>query len=298
MTLASAIKRGQSVLPVLTVVFFLLCVWYAAAIKMNATWTYDQAARAGTHPSFSEVIIDTMQQDRPLLPVPHQVASELWKTTALKKMTSKRSMIYQGTITLKTTLWGFALGIVVGVSMAAIIVLSRVGRLSLMPWAIISQTIPIVALAPMIVVLSNAVGAGSLLVPKAIIAAYLSFFPVMVSMVKGLTSPDHMQLDLLRTYGAKTSEVFWKLRVPASLPYFFASLKVSVAAAFVGAVVGELSTSAISGLGARMLIGSQFGEPMIMWAALFAAAILAGLLIVSVGMLEKILRRAMGGQPV
>jgi NitT/TauT family transport system permease protein len=265
---------------------------------MNATWTYDQAARAGTMPSFSEVVSDTMQQDRPLLPVPHQVASELWKTTVEKKITSKRSMIYQGAITLKTTLWGFALGIFVGVSLAAIIVLSRVGRLSLMPWAIISQTIPIVALAPIIVVLSNAIGAGSLLVPKAIIAAYLSFFPVMVSMVKGLTSPDHMQLDLLRTYGAKRSAVFWKLRVPASMPYFFASLKVSVAAAFVGAVVGELSTSAISGLGARMLIGSQFGEPMIMWAALFAAAILAALLIFTVGMIEKILRRAMGGQPV
>ncbi|MEN8887765.1 MAG: ABC transporter permease subunit, partial [Celeribacter marinus] len=197
--------------PVLTVVAVLLIVWYAAAIKMNATWTYDQAARAGTTPSFSEVVSDTMQQARPLLPVPHQVAAELWKTTALKKITSKRSMVYQGIITLKTTLWGFALGIVVGVSLAAIIVLSRIGRLSLMPWAIISQTVPIVALAPMIVVLSNAIGAGSLLVPKAIIAAYLSFFPVMVSMVKGLSSPDHMQLDLLRTYGAKPTAVFWKL---------------------------------------------------------------------------------------
>lgn len=297
MSTAKATSWTQSVVPVLVVISVLMVVWYAAAIKMNSTWTYDQAARAGTNPSFSEVVSDTMQQDRPLLPVPHQVARELWKTTVEKKITSKRSMIYQGTITLKTTLWGFALGIVIGVSLAAIIVLSRVGRLSLMPWAIISQTIPIVALAPIIVVLTNAIGAGSLLVPKAMIAAYLSFFPVMVSMVKGLTSPDHMQLDLLRTYGAKTSEVFWKLRVPSSMPYFFASLKVSVAAAFVGAVVGELSTSAISGLGARMLIGSQFGEPMIMWAALFAAAILAGILIFTVGAIEKILRRAMGEQP-
>ncbi|RPE71832.1 NitT/TauT family transport system permease protein [Pacificibacter maritimus] len=288
----------RSILPILTVVVALVVIWYGAAIKMNSTWTFDQAARAGTSPSLSEVIGDTMQQSRPLLPVPHQVVSELWKTTVEKKITSKRSLVYQGFITLKTTLWGFALGIVIGVGLAAIIVLSRIGRLSLMPWAIISQTIPIVALAPIIVILSNAAGAGTLLVPKAIIAAYLSFFPVMVSMVKGLSSPDHMQLDLLRTYGAGPRAVFWKLRVPASMPYFFASLKVSVAAAFVGAVVGELSTSAIAGLGARMLIGSQFGEPMIMWAALFAAAILAGLLIVTIGGLEQILRRAMGGRPV
>ena len=177
-----------------------------------------------------------------------------------------------------------------------LIVLSRLADLALMPWAIISQTIPVVALAPMIVVLTNALGAGSLMVPKAIIAGYLSFFPVLVSMVKGLRSPDQMQLDLLRTYGASRSQTFWKLRLPASLPYFFASLKIAVAAALVGAIVGELPTGAIAGLGARMLIGSQFGEPMIMWAALFAAAILAALLIWGVTGIERAAVRMMGGR--
>ena len=86
-----------------------------------------------------------------------------------------------------------------------------------------------------------------------------------------------------------------KLRLPASLPYFFASLKVAVAAALVGTIVGELPTGAIEGLGARMLIGSQFGEPLIMWSALFAAAILAGGLIVLVGMIERIANTRMGG---
>ena len=100
-------------------------------------------------------------------------------------------------------------------------------------------------------------------------------------MVKGLRSPTRMQLDLLKTYGASRGQVFWKLRLPASLPYFFASLKVAIAASLIGAIVGELPTGAINGLGARMLIGSQFGQPLIMWAALFAAAILAGILILS-----------------
>lgn len=286
----------KNILPIVTIVFALIVIWYGAAFKMNSTWTYDQAARAGTEVTFSDLLRDTMQQSRPLLPAPHQIASELWNTTVEKKITSKRSMVYQGMITLKTTLLGFVFGIVIGVALATVIVLSRVGRLTLMPWAIISQTIPIVALAPIIVVLSNAVGTGTLMVPKAIIAAYLSFYPVLVSMVKGLTSPDQMQLDLLRTYGARQGDVFWKLRLPSSMPYFFASLKVAVAASFVGAVVAELSTSAISGLGARMLIGSQFGEPMIMWAALFAAAILAGLLIFLVGSFEKAARHLMGGR--
>jgi len=190
---------------------------------------------------------------------------------------------------------GFGLGIIVGSLLAMAIVRFRVMDMSVMPWAIISQTVPIVALAPMIITLSSQLGLTDRDIPKAIIAAYLSFFPVLVSMVKGLRAPDQMQLDLLKTYGAGEGETFLKLRLPASMPYFFASLKVAVAASLVGTIVGELPTGAIEGLGARMLIGSQFGEPLIMWAALFAAAILAGLLIVVVGFVERLARRRMGG---
>ncbi|MEE3316738.1 MAG: ABC transporter permease subunit, partial [Pseudomonadota bacterium] len=197
-------------------------------------------------------------------------------------------------ITLKTTLLGFVTGAVFGVALALGIVHSRTLEQSVMPWAIISQTIPIVALAPMIIVLSNAVGIENREVPKTIIAAYLSFFPVLVSMIKGLRSPDAMQIDLLRTYNASGGQIFSKLRLPASLPYFFASMKVAIAASLVGTIVGELPTGAIQGLGARMLIGSQFGEPMIMWTALFAAAILAALLVIAVGGLERLALRLMG----
>jgi NitT/TauT family transport system permease protein len=245
---------------------------------------------------FTALVADTMQQSRPVLPAPHQVAAELSDGIFGKKITSKRSLVYHGFITLETTLWGFALGIVMGVGLAVAITYSRAMELSVMPWAIISQTIPIVALAPMIVVISNQMGVEDIRVPKAIIAAYLSFFPVLVSMVKGLNSPGAMQVDLLRTYNASNTQSFWKLRLPASLPYFFASLKVAIAASLVGTIVGELPTGATSGLGARMLIGSQFGQPMQMWAALFAAALLAGGLILIVGAIEKAAGRMMGGR--
>ena len=109
---------------------------------------------------------------------------------------------------------GFALGIVFGVGLAMAIVRFRVMEMSVMPWAIISQTIPIVALAPMILVVSSQLGIEGRDIPKAIIAAYLSFFPVLVSMVKGLRSPDQMQLDLLKTYGASEWQTFFKLRHP------------------------------------------------------------------------------------
>jgi NitT/TauT family transport system permease protein len=281
-------------LPVLTVLSGLVVIWYLAAVWMNATWVFDQAERNGQTVTWAEVIPQTMSQDRPLLPPPHQVGAELWKGLFGQAVTSKRSLVYHGFVTFKGTMMGFGLGIVFGVALAMSIVRFRVMDMSVMPWAIISQTIPIVALAPMIITLSSQLGLSGRDVPKAVIAAYLSFFPVLVSMVKGLRAPDQMQLDLLRTYGASEGQTFMKLRLPASMPYFFASLKVAIAASLVGTIVGELPTGAIEGLGARMLIGSQFGEPLIMWSALFAAAILAGLLIVAVGLIEGLARRRMG----
>lgn len=281
-------------LPVLTILAGIVALWYAAAVWMNSTWVFDQAARNGQAVTWAEVVPQTMAQERPVLPPPHQVAATLWKGVAGQAVTSKRSLVYHGFVTFRGTMMGFGLGILFGVGLAIAIVRYRVMELSVMPWAIISQTVPIVALAPMILAVSFQLGIESREVPKAIISAYLSFFPVLVSMVKGLRSPDQAQLDLLKTYSASDAQTFWKLRLPASLPYFFASLKVAVAAALVGTIVGELPTGAIEGLGARMLIGSQFGEPLIMWASLVAAAVLAGMLILVVGVVERVANRRMG----
>ena len=165
--------------------------------------------------------------------------------------------------------------------------------MSVMPWAIASQTIPILAIAPMVIVVLASLGIKGLL-PKAIIAAYLSFFPVLVGMVKGLRAPDAMQLDLMRTYNANRAETFWKLRLPSSMPYLFASLKVGIAAALVGTIVAELPAGATQGLGARLLSGSYYGQTIQIWAALFAAATLAAGLVVAVGAIERVVLRKMG----
>lgn len=280
---------------ILTISAAVLAVWYVATVAMNSQWTLDQAERAGSDPpTFSEIVADAMSQDRPLLPAPHQLAAELWELTAKKKISSKRSLVHHGLITLQATLLGFVVGAAAGIGLAVGIVHSRTMDMSVMPWAVISQTIPIVAIAPMIIVLSNAVGIEGRAVPKTIISAYLSYFPVLVSMTKGLRSPTPMQLDLLKTWNASGLQAFFMLRLPASLPYLFASMKVAVAASLVGAIVGELPTGAIQGLGARMLIGSQFGEPMIMWTALFAAAILAVALLSAVGLAERLAQRLAG----
>jgi NitT/TauT family transport system permease protein len=286
--------------PVLTVLGVIVGLWYAAAVWLNAPWTYDQAARAGTEVTLQSLLADTMAQERPVLPLPHQIAPELWKGFTAYAPTSKKSLVYHGFVTLKSTFWGFVLGTCFGCLMAVGIVRSRVIELGLMPWAVISQTIPVVALAPIIVVLSNTLGFGdrigveNQLVSKTIIAAYLSYFPVLIGMVKGLRAPDQMQLDLLNTYGASQVQTFRLLRLPSSMPYLFAALKVGIAASLVGAIVGELPTGAIEGLGARMLIGSQFGSPIVVWAALVAASVLAGVLILGLGAAERAVNRRMG----
>jgi NitT/TauT family transport system permease protein len=283
----------QAFVPVLTVVAALFVVWYGAAIWLNADWAYDKAKRADVELSFSELVSDTWAQDKPKLPAPHQVAVEIWKTTALKKITSKRSLIYHSWVTLSATLLGFVMGTIFGTSLAVGIVYNRTMDMSVMPWVITSQTIPILAVAPMIIVVLNAVGISGLL-PKAMISMYLSFFPVVVGMVKGLRSPDAMQLDQMRTWHASGSQMFWRLRLPSSMPYFFTSLKIAMAASLVGAIVGELPTGAVAGLGARLLAGSYYGQTIQIWSALILAAVLAASLVGIIGVLQRVTLKRMG----
>jgi len=235
----------------------------------------------------------TWAQARPRLPAPHQLAIELWQATVVKKITSKRSLVFHAWVTLSATLLGFGIGTGLGILLAVGVVHSRVMDMSVMPWAIVSQMIPIIALAPMIIVVLYSIGVQGIL-PKAVISAYLSFFPVIVGMVKGLRSPDMMELDLLSTYHASNAQGFWKLRLPASMPYLFTSLKIGIAASLVGAIVGELPTGAVAGLGARLLAGSYYGQTVQIWSALFMAAILAATLVGLLGVIERATLKRMG----
>ncbi|WP_135504239.1 ABC transporter permease [Roseovarius aestuariivivens] len=287
----------KRVLPILTVVVAIFALWYAAAVWLNAAWAYDKAERAERTLSISELVTDTWSQDKPKLPAPHQVAAEIWKTTGEMALNgrafSKRSLIYHSWITFSSTALGFLLGTALGVALAIGIVYNRTMDMSVMPWVIASQTIPILAIAPMIIVVLNAVGISGLL-PKAMISMYLSFFPVVVGMVKGLRSPSAMQLDQMRTWNASPSQTFWRLRLPSSMPYFFTSLKIAMAASLVGAIVGELPTGAVAGLGARLLAGSYYGQTIQIWSALLMAATLAALLVGLIGVLQRLTLRRMG----
>ena len=279
--------------PILVVVSILFVLWYLAAILMNAPLVRDQFERSETQYSAADLIAGTLDAERPVVPAPHQVAEQLIVSVFGYPPDSPRSLVYHSWVTLSATLVGFAIGTVFGVLLAVSIVHVRTLEKSLLPWVICSQMVPILAIAPIVIVVLGAIGIHGLL-PKSIISAYLCFFPVTIGMVKGLNSPDPIQLDLMRTWSASGTQVFWKLRWPSSIPFLFASLKVAITISLVGAIVGELPTGAQAGIGARLLSGSYYGQTVQIWAALFAAAIMAACLVALIDAVGKWTERRMG----
>ncbi len=287
----------DKIIPVLAILMVIVAIWYIGAVALNAPFQRDLDRRAGLPEAGPvELVFKTLSQPKPTLPAPHQVAQNFFENTFLRKITSSRSLVYNAWVTLSSTLLGFAfgtaLGILIAVGIVHVVALDR----SLMPWIITSQTIPILAIAPMIIVVLAAIGITGL-IPKAMISTYLSFFPVAVGMVKGLRSPEIMHLDLMHTYNASAAQTFWKLRVPASVPFLFTSMKVAVAASLVGAIVGELPTGAVAGIGAKLLSASYYSQTIDMWSALVAGSVVAAMLVVLVGILGRIVERAMGARP-
>ena len=289
-------KIRQKIIPVFAIVAAIGVIWYGFTVYLNSPWQIDQYKKTSTEWTVTNLVRDTMAHERPVLPAPHQVVTEIWNTTVKKKITSKRSLIYHSWITLSSTLLGFFMGTITGMVLAIFIVENKAMDKALMPWIITSQTIPILAIAPMIIVVLNAIGLSGLL-PKALISTYLSFFPIAVGMVKGLRSPDPMLVDLMRTYNTSRLYLFFALRLPSSVPYLFTSMKIAIAISLVGAIVGELPTGAVAGLGARLLSGSYYGQTIQIWSALVTAATIAAMLVMLVNVAANLTARMMGNQP-
>ena len=283
------------VLPVLTVVVIILAVWYLAAIWLNAPQVIDRLNGIGPDWTTRDLVAGAWSMERPVLPTPDQIAGEFWRTTALQPVTAKRSLVLHAWVTASATFLGFLLGALLGVALAIGIVHLRTLDRGLLPWIIASQTIPILAIAPMIIVVLGNIGITGL-IPKSLISMYLCFFPVTIGMVKGLRSPDVLQLDLMRTWSANGPQILAKLRLPAAVPFLFASAKVAIATSLIGAIVGELPTGAQAGLGARLLSGSYFGQTIQIWSALLMASLLGVGLVAAVALVERLVARAMGAR--
>jgi NitT/TauT family transport system permease protein len=280
-------------LPLVTIVAAIIVIWYAAAVWLNAPQVIERLGGDQTPWTARELISGTWSMDRPVLPAPHQIARDFYESVFATRIDSKRSLVYHAGVTISATVCGFALGALLGIALATGIVHLRVLDRSLMPWVIASQTVPILAIAPMVIVVLGNLGLTGLL-PKAIISMYLCFFPVTIGRVKGLRSPDPLQLDLMRTYHASAAQVFWKLRWPSASRFLFASLKVAIAVSLVGAIVGELPTGAQAGLGARLLSGSYYGQTIQIWSALIMASLAGVVLVFIVGFVEGAVAKVQG----
>lgn len=291
-------RAWHHVLPVVVVALAVVALWYAGALWLNAPQVLDGFARSNTSAwSLWDFAAQAFSQKRPILPTPDQIVVDMVQSLFGYPIGHVRNLLFHTGVTAGSALTGFAMGVVLGVALAVGIVQVKTLDASLLPWVIASQTIPVLAIAPMIVVILGNIGLTGLL-PKAVISMYLCFFPITIGMVKGLRSADPLSLDLMRTYSANGSQTFWLLRLPSALPYLFTSLKIAVAASVVGAVVAELPTGGQAGLGARLLSGSYYGQTVQIWSALVMAAALSVALVWLVGAIERVVVTGkQGGRP-
>ncbi len=283
----AAASLTRSAGPVLAVLALVVVAWYALAVWLNAPQVIERTLSSQPGWGAADLMRLTWAMGRPVLPAPHQIALDLFDSLFNWPIDSPRNLLFHAAVTASATLLGFVMGTLLGALLAVATVHSRTLDRSLFPWIIASQTVPVLAIAPIIIVILGSMGIGGVL-PKAIISMYLCFFPVTVALVKGLRSPGVIETELMRTYAASNAQAFWKLRVPASLPYLFPSLRIGIAAGLVGAIVGELPTGAQAGLGARLLTGSYYGNTVQIWSALVMSALLGLVLTGSVALIERL----------
>jgi NitT/TauT family transport system permease protein len=287
---ASVVRFQQQGLPVAVMLVALLVVWYLAAWALNAPGAMERVMPQDGPWTWQDLLWATMEMQRPLMPAPHQVALDLWSSLLDWPLDSPRNLLYHVAVTAESTLWGFVMGTLLGLLLSVAIVHSRTLDRALLPWIVASQTVPVLAIAPIVLVILGSLGFEGV-APKAVIAMYLCFFPVTVAMVQGLRSPQRIETEMLHTYAATRWQALWLLRLPAALPFLFPALRVGIAAGLVGAMVAELPTGAQAGLGARLLTGSYYGNTVQIWSALVMSALLGLTLTTAVAGVERLALR-------
>nr|WP_319565589.1 ABC transporter permease [uncultured Rhodoferax sp.] len=288
-------RRLRDGLPVAVMLAATLLIWYIGAVWMNASVAIERVLPHDSPWNWQDLLAATLDMQRPVLPAPHQVALDFWSSLVDWPIDSPRNLLFHVAVTAESTLWGFVLGTLLGLVLAVLIVHSRTLDRALLPWIVASQTVPVLAIAPIVLVILGSLGFSGL-APKAVIAMYLCFFPVTVAMVQGLRSPQRIETEMMHTYAANWWQSLWLLRLPASLPFLFPALRVGIAAGLVGAMVAELPTGAVAGLGARLLTGSYYGNTVQIWSALVMSALLGLALTMAVAGVERLVLRRRGGQ--
>lgn len=280
-------RVGLHALPVGTILLLVTILWYGLAIAMNASGVIERVLSPRGAWSSGDLIAAALNAKRPLLPAPHQIVMDIWNSITGWPIDSPRNLLLHTWVTASAALTGFAMGMVLGIALAICIVHSRTLDKALLPWIVASQTIPVLAIAPIVLIILGSLGISGML-PKATIAMYLCFFPVTIATVQGLRSPQKLEMELVHTYAASRINTFWMVRLPSSLPWLFPAFRVALASGLVGTMVAELPTGAQAGLGARLLTGSYYGNTLQIWSALAMASLLGLTLTGLLGLVERL----------
>ena len=277
-------------LPVVVILTAVLVLWVGLAVWLNAPGAIERVLAPDGAWTWQDLLAATMEMQRPVMPAPHQVAADLRSSLFDHALDSPRNLLFHVAVTAQSTLVGFAMGTVLGLVLSVCIVHSRTLDRALLPWIVASQSVPVLAIAPIVLVILGSMGFAGV-APKAVIAMYLCFFPVTVAMVQGLRSPQVIETEMMHTYAASRWQALWMLRLPAALPFLFPALRVGIAAGLVGAMVAELPTGAQAGLGARLLTGSYYGQTVQIWSPLVMSALLGLVLTAAMAGIEKLALR-------
>jgi NitT/TauT family transport system permease protein len=269
-----AVSRGLLLVGVLGLLCGLWEGFRALGIHFGWTWPF--------------VIDDTS------MPHIHRIVQALFERPNPEAPLLIVTLLKAALFTAKEAGLGFAMGATGGFVLGALLAHSRMLQRGLLPYVVASQTVPILAIAPMVVVWLSSVNVTAW-VSVAVIAAYLTFFPVAIATLRGLHAADQRAVELMRSYAANRWTVLWKLRFQTSLPYLFSALRISATASIVGAIIGELPSSISGGLGGAILNFAQYYsfQPQNLWATNIIAALLGiAFFLVVVGAEKIVVRRA------
>ncbi len=265
-------RRTVMLLVILGVIWGLWEGWRALGVHFGITWPFPV--------------------DDVTMPHLHSIVAQLFEPSRVNGPLLITVLWHASLFTAKEAAAGFALGAVVGFALAVVLSQSKLLQRGFLPYIVASQTVPILAIAPMVVV-----GLGSKGVTDwqavSVTAAYLTFFPVTVNTLRGLHAADPQAVELMRSYAAGRWGILWKLRVPSSFPYLFAALKISATASIVGAIISESSASIQDGLGGAIINFNQYYslEPKNLWATNLVAAALGITFFLAVLVAEKVVVR-------
>ena len=224
------------------------------------------------------------------MPPLQSIVSRLWQPAATEQPVLVQVLLEKAAFTAKEAAAGFAIGAIFGIAIGVVFHFWNVLRRGFLPYAVGSQTVPILAIAPMVVIWLGGRGLP-VWIPVAVISAFLTFFPVAINTLRGLDSTDPRKLELMRSYAASEWGTLWRVKFPCALPYLFSAFKVAATASVVGAIIGELPSSIQDGIGGAILNFAQYYslDPSALWATNIVAAALGILFYSIVAIVERLI---------